>query len=202
MIYPDFEELYTDDLILRKLEASDAEDFFVFASDEEVSKYMLWEPHICIEESSKSIDISCRKYGEGKYYRFGIALRETNKLIGIIQLLGFDRLLSSCSFAYMINKEYWGRGYATEALNAILTFAFEKMEMKKVAASHFSENQASGAVMRKCGMIYEGRTKDAYEKNGDFYDADRYVITSEIWNKRFVKLSVDEDIEKLFGIKG
>lgn len=183
MRYADFAELTTARLRLRKLRESDAEDFYKFSSDTEVSRYMLWKPHESVEESARSIENSIQKYELGSFYRWGIALADSDILIGMIQLLRFDENNSSCSFAYMLNKNHWNKGLGTEALSAILRYAFEEMQMEMVEADHMSDNVASGIVMKKCGMIHTGTDKNKYEKDGVSYDTDTYVITRSRWNE-------------------
>ena len=145
---------------------------------------MLWKPHQDISESLTSIEKSLTRYNEGKYYRWGIARRETDALIGIIDLLGFDEERNNCSFAYMIAEDFWGKGYGTEALKVVLDFAFQQLKVAAVEADHFGDNTASGAVMRKTGMQYIGTESGKYEKNGISYDAPRYRITLEMWKQR------------------
>ena len=177
MIYTEIADINTYRLKLRKLTNGDAKEFYKFAGDERVSKYMNWIPHSSIIDSKKSIEKSIENYEKGKYYRWGISLQEDGSLIGIIQLLAFDDSRNSCSFAYMLNYDCWGRGYGSEVVAAVINFAFEKMLVRIIEADVFSENKASAAVMKKCGMIYIDTIKNKYEKDGVFYDADRYVIT-------------------------
>lgn len=181
MIFAGFKELKTKRLVLRRLRQSDASDFYRFAGSEAVTRYMLWKPHKSMEESEASIHKALIRYGEGKYYRWGISLRETDILIGIIDLLGFSEEENSCTFAYMLSEEFWGKGYGTEALKAVFDFAFAKLELSVVEADHFGSNGASGAVMRKAGMKYIGTEPGKYEKNGIVHDAPRYRITREEW---------------------
>ena len=180
MEYAAFTELKTPRLLLRKLKKQDAFDFYRFAASETVTRYMLWNPHKDISESVASIEKSLTRYNEGTYYRWGIALQDTEQLIGIIDLLGFDEETNFCSFAYMIAEEFWGKGYGTEALKAVLDFAFLHLKVAAVEADHFADNAASGIVMRKAGMQYIGTESDKYEKNGISYDAPRYRITLEM----------------------
>lgn len=174
MIFPPITEIETYRLKLRRLRMEDDADFFRFGSDPDVCRYMLWKPHRSIEETRNSIRTSLLRYGSEPYYRWGIALRETDKLIGMIQLLAFDTDNDRCSFAYMIAKDYWGNGYGPEALTAAMEFAFREMRVHKITAEHFSENRASGAAMRKAGMIRLKTVPAKYEKDGIQYDADQY----------------------------
>ena len=112
MKYAAFTELFTPRLNLRKLQSEDAYDFFQFGGDKEVCRYMLWKPHETIADSEASIRTSLLRYDSEPYYRWGIALKDTNQLIGMIQLLSFDENTSSCSFAYMLSQQHWGKSYA------------------------------------------------------------------------------------------
>ena len=184
MNYAAFTELKTPRLLLRKLKREDVPAFYRCAGSETVTRHMLWQPHQDISESVASIEKSLIRYTEGKYYRWGIALKDTEELIGIIDLLGFDEERNTCSFAYMIAEDFWGKGYGTEALKTVLDFAFRQLNVAAVEADHFADNAASGTVMRKAGMQYVGTESDKYEKNGISYDAPRYRITLKMWKQQ------------------
>ena len=180
MRFPNIPTIETSRLRLRKLTLEDTEDYYrhLFGS-EAVSRYMLWNPHRDISESAASIRKALARYKEGRCYRFGIALKETDSLIGIIELLRFDEQAGSCSFAYMLGQAYWGQGYGTEALKAVFDFAFSQMEVKSITADHMAENPSSGRVMEKAGMKKVSFLPGKYEKNGTLHDAVEYTITQE-----------------------
>lgn len=184
MRYAEFENLYTPRLCLRKLTMDDVRLYYErLGSSPEVTKYMLFSPHTDISESMASVEKALRRYREGKCYRFCIALKDTDELIGIIEPLRFDERENSCSFAYMLGRDFWGQGYGTEALCSVLDFLFEKMDMERVEADHMVSNAASGAVMRKAGMTFRGIEPGKYEKNGIPHDAHLYAITRQQWKK-------------------
>lgn len=182
MRYPEFEELLTPRLRLRRLTVADVPAYYErIGSSENVTKYMLFSPHKDISESVASVEKALARYEAGRCYRFCIALRESDALIGIIEPLRFDEEKESCSFAYMLGEDFWGKGYATEALKAVLAFLFEKMEIRRVEVDHMAENTASGGVMRKAGMTCVGLEPGKYEKDGKVRDAVVYAITREQW---------------------
>ncbi len=182
MYYPEFENLYTPRLCLRKLTMADVPLYYTrLGRSAKVTKYMLFAPHKDISESAASVEKALKRYREGKCYRFCIALRETDELIGVIEPLRFDERDDSCSFAYMLAPDFGGQGYGTEALTAVFDFLFHKMGIQHIAADHMAENAASGAVMRKAGMIRCGMVPRKYEKDGIFHDAVCYAISREQW---------------------
>ena len=182
MEFAPIEPIETEHLVLRKVRRDDAQTYFDrLGSSEAVTRYMLWNPHKDISESVASIEKALLRYETGKCYRWGIALREDDSLIGIIELLRLDEAANTCSFAYMLGEAFWGRGYGTEALAAALDFAFTKLKVGAVEADHMAENTASGIVMRKVGMKYQHTARAKYEKNGILHDAPTYRITAEEW---------------------
>lgn len=182
MEFVSMRRLETVRLVLRKLRREDVRDYYDrLGSSEAVTRYMLWEPHREMSESAASIEKALRRYEQGACYRWGITLKTDDRLIGVIELLKFDEDRNSCSFAYMLSEKFWGRGYGTEALRAGIDFAFEDLKVSKVEADHFAENEASGAVMRRCGMKYVLTQKEKYEKNGAKHDAPMYCITRNDW---------------------
>lgn len=182
MRWADFQELYTARLRLRKLRMDDLEDYYHrLGGSREVTRYMLFQPHKDIAESAASIEKNLRRYAAGRHYHWAIAARDTDSLMGVITLLRIDEETGTCSFAYMLGKDFWGRGYGTEALKAVLDFGFSQLELERIEADHMAENAASGAVMRKVGMTWQGMEPAKYEKNGRTYDAVCYGITREVW---------------------
>ena len=184
MKYGEFEQIKTSRLLLRELRPTDVDYYYKrLGGSEEVTRYMLWQPHKSKHESQESIDKVLSKYNEHTFYCWGIALLEDDSIIGRIDLLRFDKQTNSCSFAYMLGKEFWNCGFGTEALKAVFSFAFEKLQLTYIVADHMSENVASGKVMQKAGMHYVRKHASKYEKCGKYYDADEYIITYNDWKQ-------------------
>ena len=178
MNFVELQELETARLNLRRVRFDDLYDYYErLGSDGEVTKYLLFEPHQDIGESMASIEETLARYEEGGCYRWAIALKEDDSIIGIFELLRFDEVTESCSFAYMLGKQWWGRGYATEAMREAFRFAIEELGVKKIIGDHMAPNAASGAVMRKAGMVKSGIIPGKYEKHGQIYDAICYELT-------------------------
>ena len=171
MNFAELRELQTERLTLRRLSFDDVYDYYErLGSDGEVSKYMLFEPHQDIGETLALIEEALVRYEEEEnFYRWGI--ENEDGLIGVIELLRFDEENDSCSFAFMLGRQWWGQGYATEAVQEIFRFAAEELGVKKITADHMAPNAASGAVMRKAGMTQVGVIPGKYEKHGQRHDA-------------------------------
>ncbi|MEK4006743.1 GNAT family N-acetyltransferase [Paenibacillus sp. FSL H3-0333] len=79
---------------------------------------------------------------------------------------------------YWIGEAHWGHGYGTEAARAVIEFAFTEKKYHKVYARHFASNPASGRIMQKCGMTYEGTLKDQIHKINSYEDLVYYGIVN------------------------
>ena len=177
-----FREIRTERLLLRRFRESDAPNYYAqLGSSREVTRHMLWQPHTSPEESRGSIHKILARYDSGDCYCWAITLPEEDLLIGRIDLLRIDREKGSCSFAYMLGENQWNKGYGTEALRAVIGFAFEALGMDCVTADHMTENPASGKVMEKAGMVHTRTLPEKYEKNGRFFDAEEYTVTRDRW---------------------
>ena len=175
MNFAELRELQTERLTLRRLSFDDLYDYYErLGSDGEVSKYMLFEPHQDIGETLALIEEALVRYEEENFYRWGI--ESGDGLIGVIELLHFDEESESCTFTCMLGKQWWGQGYAAEALKEVFRFAKEELEVKKLTADHMAPNAASGAVMRKAGMTQVGILPGKYEKHGQRHDAIVYEL--------------------------
>lgn len=177
-----FQELNTPRLTLRRLTMEDLPLYYErLGSSETVTRHMLWKPHTCIDESVASIQKAIHRYETGESCRWAIAVKQSNEMAGIIDLIPVDSEKGICTFAYMLGQDFWGKGFGTEAVKAVLDYAFARCGAEEVTADHFAENTASGAVMKKAGMLLQDIIPQKYEKGGRFHDAHQYRITRTQW---------------------
>jgi len=171
----------TDKLILRRFEKSDAEDMFNnWASDDEVTKYLSWPTHTDIKVSNHVINDWTQSYKNDEFYHWAIELKNSGDVIGGITVVNHSNLNEHCEIGYCIGRDYWGQGNTTGALIAVIDFLFDKVGFQRVGALHHIENTASGKVMLKAGMKYEGlRRKYLKNKHGEIVDCESYAIISD-----------------------
>jgi RimJ/RimL family protein N-acetyltransferase len=174
--YPIF---YTDRLMLRKFEISDAPKVQKLAGLFEIADTTLSIPHPypdrAAEEWIKSHKSDFRKK---KAIHFAIVQKLTSELIGAIGLSDIEESHSRAEMGYWIAKEYWNQGFATEAARAVLDYAFADLNLQRVYAHHFKRNSASGKVLKKIGMQEEGILRSHIQKWGKFEDIVIYGIVS------------------------
>lgn len=87
-----------------------------------------------------------------------------------------DILARTAEIGYWIGEAHWGRGYATEALKAVVSYAFQTFDYHRLEAYHFGWNPASGRVLEKAGFKLEGCLREQICKNGEFTDAFVYGV--------------------------
>lgn len=178
--------LETERLILRKLELDDAEAMYNnWCNDEEVTKYLPWSPHGQIEVTKELVEMWVNNYNNPHTYRWIIILKENNEPIGTIDIVNKDIPNKVFEIGHCYSKKSWGNGYATEALSKIISFLFEEVDIDVVIAKHYENNYASGKVMQKANMKYDGILrsrvidKETKKRIGQVY----YSITKEEYFK-------------------
>ncbi len=178
-------KIETDRLILRKFELRDAEDMFHnWANDDDVTKYMTWTSHQDINVTKYVLSSWIDQYGADNYYRWCIESKETGQVIGGIDVVQIIEDLDCCEIGYCLSKRYWNKGIMTEALIAVENFLFDKVSFRRIQACHDTKNPASGKVMIKSGMQYEGIRRQAGKNNtGEFCDLATYAILRSDWQK-------------------
>ena len=83
---------------------------------------------------------------------------------------------SRAALGYWIGVPYWGQGYATEAGREVVRYAFDELGLNRVYAFHFTRNPASGRVLQKIGMVYEGVRRAHTLKGSEYLDDEAYGI--------------------------
>lgn len=147
--------LETDRLLLRPFTYEDSEDVFTcWESDPDVAKYMFWTSHNDIGKTKEWISFEIGQIEEDDWYRFALVLKETNELIGT-GLIYFEEEVDSWEIGYNLGKKYWGKGYTTEAMKQIISFAQEELGITEIVGRYAKENPDSGNVMEKLGFRFE-----------------------------------------------
>jgi ribosomal-protein-alanine N-acetyltransferase len=150
---PDLESLeiiVTSRLRLRPAAAGDVEAIFAYASNQNVCRFMGWPRHRTIEDSHRFLRTLAPGWEGGD--RLSWVIEEPAGVVGMIAAeLGY----SGAGLGYVLAEEVWGRGYATEALEAVCSALFAATEVATLWAMCLPENPASARVLTKCGFRHE-----------------------------------------------
>ena len=168
----------TDRLILRRFTMEDAEAMFRrWASDDEVTKHLTWPTHSSLEISKMVLTDWTSHYPEPDFYNWAIVLKENGpEPIGNISVVGIDNKVDAATMGYCMSRAHWGKGVMTEALTAVIDFFFDEVGFNRIDADHAVDNPASGRVMEKSGMRYEGTHRQAVRTNCGIVDIKKWAI--------------------------
>lgn len=178
-IFGNLPKIETSRLILRKIRIQDIEDMHEYTSNENVSKYVTWEPHQTIADTKSYIHFVLNQYDQQRIAPWGVEFKENKKLIGTIDFVSWQPVHRTAEIGYAISQEYWGRGLTTEAVQALIKFGFTHMDILRIEARCMSENIASEHVMKKNGMILEGVIRKGLFIKGKHRDLKLYSILKE-----------------------
>ena len=177
----DFREnivLEAEDIYLRYLDIKDKKAIFNnINNSENVLKYYVTNYYENIEDFD--IENMINRFKANQLYIFAIVLKENDEVIGnILQCNNPNIVMNTVELGYAIGEKYWNNGYMTQALKLMINFMFEN-GVHKVVASHIPENLASGRVMLKCGMTFEGIQKDDLYYHDQYWDTCNYYIIND-----------------------
>lgn len=162
------QEICTKRLKLRKFNLSDAAYMYKnYATDERVTEFLSWKPYKNIEDIEAFLTGTIDNYRYQNVYHWAIEIN--NEVIGSISTISIDERNCSCEIGYCIGFDYWNTGITSEALSAVINFLFNEVGMHRITAKHDMENPASGKVMLKCKMTYEGRLREYYLRHDGTY---------------------------------
>jgi ribosomal-protein-alanine N-acetyltransferase len=165
-------ELSTTRLRLRDFELGDYQAVHAFATDLAVVSYVEWGPNTpeetqaFLREAITSADLSPRQ----RYALAVVVHSDAERLIGSIELRVVSFEHRRGEIGYVLAREWWGFGYATEAARRLLDFGFDQLGLHKISATCDPENRASVAVLTKIGMHQEGVLRDYVYVRGQWRD--------------------------------
>lgn len=149
------EVLITEKLALRRPRLADAEAIFEYASDRQVIHYMDYCPCTDLNEVVKSLEGKPQQWESGNY-TWVLTIRPDDRPIGTIACCVEGH---AADFGYLLNQQYWGQGFATEAAIAVVNWAISLPTIYRVWATCDAENIASAKVLEKSGLVCEGRLR-------------------------------------------
>lgn len=147
--------LETKRLMLRPFRQEDLQDFYEYASVEGVGEMAGWKHHESIEESQKILDMFIK---EDK--TFAIVFKKTGKVIGSVGIEKYGNQEALTEFhsyrgreiGYVLGKDHWGKGLMPEAVNAVIDYLFNTLDMDFLTCGYYDFNAQSKRVQGKCGF--------------------------------------------------
>lgn len=177
--------LQTQRLTLRPWNVNDAQSLYEYAKDPDVGPIAGWPPHESLEKSKLVIEnVLCGKEC------YAVCLKQDNKAIGSIELKLNGRTNTTnrddeCELGFWLGKPFWGNGYMTEAVNALLKRGFEALNMSTIWCGYYDGNTKSKRVQEKCGFVYYRTIKDVKVPllNNELRVEHLNVLTKQRWQE-------------------
>lgn len=144
----------TPRLYLREIRRTDAPAIFEYAIRPEVGPKAGWEPHQTVDDTYRFVEYAIKKRDLGQPGVLVIIHREDQKIIGTIEIHSYREYKGEIGF--VLHPDYWNQGLITEAAKAVIIYAMEILELKRLTYCHFPDNVSSKRVCEKLGFTFEG----------------------------------------------
>jgi ribosomal-protein-alanine N-acetyltransferase len=171
-------------LRLRALEESDAPALFGIHSNVEVARYLSRPAMTDIAQARELVERVRAGYESGSSVQLGIERKEDGALVGYCLLFNFHEVSRRAEIGYSLGRPYWGCGYMSEALAALVAIAFEKLDLNRLEADIDPRNAGSARSLERLGFAREGDLRERWIVNGEVSDTRLYGLLRREWHAR------------------
>ena len=185
MSRPVFARIEAPRLVLRHFKPADLQAFHAYRNDPEVAKYQGWDS-LSEERALAFIEemASLQPGVPGEWFQFAVELKASGLLIGDCTLKPDQEEPRQAEMGYTFARENQGKGYATEAVSALLDYAFGTLGLHRVCAFVICENVRSVALLERIGMRREGHFLQGFWHKGRWVDEYLYAVLESEWLSR------------------
>ncbi len=170
---------------LRRFRDADAAPLAAYRSDPEVARFQSWASFS--EQEARELIAFARRRNPGvpgEWFQLAIAIGPTQALIGDLGLHVLEAQPTQAEIGFTLAAAHQGRGYATEAVERLLEYLFERLRMHRVAASTDIDNRRSIALLERLGMRRDGASPESEWLKGQWRSQHRYAILEREWRRR------------------
>ncbi len=176
-----FPTLYTDRLILREMTAADAPALFAMRSNPEIMKYIDRPKPATVDDIKELIQTMVLNKEKGDGISWGIFLKKNPEVnIGNIGLFRIIAAHYRAEVGYMLSQDYHLKGIMYEAIQKVIEYGFNNMNLHSIEANINPENTASQKLLEKAGFVREAYFKENYYFNGKFLDSAIYSLVNKL----------------------
>jgi RimJ/RimL family protein N-acetyltransferase len=162
-----FTPIVTRRLVIRGLRADDAENLHARRNDPDVARYQDWELPYPMEKAVSLVSESIELGGptDGEWWMAAVCLPDGLVIGDLVVNLTWQGRTAEVGYAF--DRAFWGQGYATESLGALVDFLFDDIGVTRVEAMLDPANPASARLLERTGFRYEGRTRLSFWKDDE-----------------------------------
>ena len=173
----------TPRVVLRWISEDDIDSLYEIFSHPQVMRYWSTAP---LADRAAAADLQ-REIADGneseKMFKWGLALRDSDTVIGTTTLFNLNLDNGRAELGYAMGHAHWGKGYMNEALSALVSHAFEAMELRRLEADVDPRNAASIRTLERLGFQREGFLRERWHVNGEIQDALFYGLLRREWRR-------------------
>ncbi|WP_312473047.1 GNAT family protein [Neobacillus sp.] len=178
-----FPVLETKRLKLIEITAQHVDSLYEILSLEEVTRFYGTSRFTLQVEASKLIDMFQKNFLEKRGVRWGIKLKENQRIIGTVGLNGLQLKNKRAEIGYEIHPSFWRKGYASEAIKEVLRFSYNQLDLYRIGAVVYPENEASINLLIQQGFTKEGLLRGYLNQNEQFHDTYVLSLLRPEWEK-------------------
>ena len=174
--------LVTERLVVEALNSQDYLRMYSYRSHPEVTRFQTWKPSG--EEKVRQFADQIGRTGfnlEGSWFQLGITLKSTEDLIGDIGLHFLPPDNRQTEIGFTIDPGYQRKGYATEAVRAVIDYLVHSLHKHRITASVDPENAASVALLEALGLRQEAHFRQSVWVDGRWQDDVLYAVLADEW---------------------
>lgn len=171
----------TSDLHLRPSNATDAQSMFSMLSDPESMKYWCTETISDLEAAVEALNKDLESDAQGNSMCWAVCLKGQDKMIGKCILFQFSQQNRRAEIGYLLNRDYWRQGLMHQALEAIIDFAFNTLDLHRIEADVDTQNAASLGLLKKLGFKQEGLFKERWFVYDKWQDSVMLGLLKQDW---------------------
>jgi ribosomal-protein-alanine N-acetyltransferase len=171
-----FPILETERLVLRRTVLDDAKDYFFLRSSPKAMKHICKPLHTSIEDTKNMIYKINEMISFNDGISWAVCLKTDNKMIGSVSFHRIEKEHYRAEIGYMLHPDYWRQGIVSEAVEAIISYGFNTLNLHSIEAHIDPTNIGSEKVLQKFNFVKEAYFKENYFYNGQFLDTAVYSL--------------------------
>lgn len=187
-----FPRLETKRLQLREMTPADVTALLKHFGNPEVVRYIDMQPIRTIEQANEWLKWMGGHFADRDGLRWGIVLKDTETFIGSAGLHKWNRESRYAGIGVDVAPPYWGAGYATEIMSAVVEFGWKQMGLNRIEADIVQGNNASIHILTKLGFKSEGVLRQRLRKGGKYYDVHLFGLLRSDYENILKKRSAEE----------
>ena len=176
--------IITSRLVLRWISEDDVDALYDVFSDPKVMRYWSSGPLPDRDAAAALRRQIARDNQNDLIWKWGLALSETNKLIGTVTLFNLNLSNGRAEIGYALGSAHWGQGYMNEALTALIFHAFEVVKLRRLEADVDPRNTSSIRTLERLGFQREGYLRERWHVEGEIQDALFYGLLRREWRSQ------------------